>query len=179
VQAPDEETVDPDQLARPLGVDVRLGLRLAGRFERCAMPRDQGQALGARVQSVADERLVDAVGRDLQSAPFRAPQPGRDALGAPARVTETERDDPLLDDLGELVGHLRSPPLARPEHLQSRSLDLPLPAVIGRAVHTHRPARLRRPDLLGQPEQLQAVAEQHVILRHAALLHHLAVKEPR
>jgi hypothetical protein len=32
VQPPDEEAVDADQLARPAGVDVRLGRRLARRL---------------------------------------------------------------------------------------------------------------------------------------------------
>jgi hypothetical protein len=83
-------------------------------------------------------------------------------------VAEAEGQDPLLNQHRELVGHHRPAPLARAQHLQPRLLDLHLPAVIGRAMHTHQPARLTDPALSGEREQLQAITEQHVILRHAA-----------
>ena len=47
-------------------------------------------------------------------------------------------------------------------------VDLALPGVIGRAVHTEHAAGLRDRRALRLSKQLQAVAEQHVILGHAA-----------
>ena len=43
-------------------------------------------------------------------------------------------------------------------------------------MHAHQPARLTDPALSREREQLQAIAEQHVILRHAARSLRLAVK---
>jgi hypothetical protein len=146
---------------------VRLGRGLARRLKRRAVAGDKRQALGARVQPAANERLVDPVRRNLKGSPLRAPKSSGDALGPQPGVPEAERDDPLLEHRRELVGHLRAATLARAQHLKPGPLDLPLPAVEGRAMHAHRPARLRRPDLLGRPEQRQALAEQHVIVRHA------------
>jgi hypothetical protein len=83
-------------------------------------------------------------------------------------MTERERHDPLLDQHRELVGHHWPTPLPGPERFQPGALDLTLPAVIGRAMHAHQPARLADPALGGEREQLQAITEQHVILRHAA-----------
>jgi hypothetical protein len=88
-------------------------------------------------------------------------------------MPETERHDPLLDEHRQLIGHHRPAPLPGAKHLQSGPLDLRLPAVIRRAMHAHQPARLTDPTLAREREQLQAKAEQHVILRHAALLHSL------
>ena len=57
-------------------------------------------------------------------------------------------------------------------------VDLALPGVIGRAVHTEHPAGRRDRRALRLSKQLQAIAEQHVILDHLLrLLFHLAVKE--
>jgi hypothetical protein len=168
VEPTDVETVDADQLTRPGRVDVRLGRRLARRLVRRPVAGEQTQALGTRGQTVASQRLIDAVGRDDQPAPLRP----REHRGNPPRpqpwMPERERDDPLLEDLRKLVGHHRPPALTRPEHLQSLTVDLRLPAVIRRAMHTHQPARLADPTLPGEREQLQAIAEQHVIMRHAA-----------
>ena len=61
VQPPDKETVQADQLARPAGVDVRLGVGLARRLLGRAVPGHQRQPLGARVQAVTDQRLIDPV----------------------------------------------------------------------------------------------------------------------
>jgi len=83
-------------------------------------------------------------------------------------MTQAEGDDPLLDHHRQLVGHLGPAALARAQHLQAVAIDLGLPAVVGRAMHAHQAARLRDPTLGGQREQLQPIAEQHVILGHAA-----------
>ena len=61
-QASDEEAVELDLLARPLGVDValwrgRLGLALVG----VAVAGDQRQALGAGVEADAAEDAPDTV----------------------------------------------------------------------------------------------------------------------
>jgi len=82
-------------------------------------------------------------------------------------VAEREGHDPLLNKRRELVGHLRPTPLARAQHLQPVPLDLPLPAVVGRAVDAEAAAGGRDADPPGQIKQLQPVAEEHVILRHA------------
>jgi hypothetical protein len=82
-------------------------------------------------------------------------------------VPERERDDPLLDDLRDLVGHLRMTTLPRPEHLQALAVNLRLPAVIRRAMHAEGPARVRDRRARREIKELQAIAEQHVILRHA------------
>ena len=83
-------------------------------------------------------------------------------------MAEREGDDPLLDERGELVGHARPPPLARTQDLESVPLDHPLPAVVGRAVDAERAAGGADADPPGQVDQLQPVAEEHVILGHAA-----------
>jgi hypothetical protein len=82
-------------------------------------------------------------------------------------VTRGEGHDPLLDDQRDLVGHLRPAAFARPEHLQALAIDLRLPAVVGRAMYPERPARMTNRRARREIEQLQAIAEQHVILRHA------------
>jgi hypothetical protein len=82
-------------------------------------------------------------------------------------VAQRERDDALLDHRRELVGHLRTAALARPEHLKAGALDLRLPAVVRRAMHAEDPARVTDRRARREIEQLQAIAEQHVILRHA------------
>jgi hypothetical protein len=82
-------------------------------------------------------------------------------------VAQRKRHDALLDDRRELIGHLRAPALAGPEHLEARALDVRLPAVERRAVHPEDPARVADRRARGQIEQLHAIAEQHVILRHA------------
>ena len=74
----------------------------------------------------------------------------------------------LLDVRADLVGHAWAAALADSERLKAPAVDLLLPAVIGRVVHAHRPARRANPDLRCQREQPQAIAEQDVIIRHAS-----------
>ena len=62
VQPTDLETVDADQLARPGRIDVRFGRWLAWRLGGRPVASEQTQALGARGQTVASQRLGDAVG---------------------------------------------------------------------------------------------------------------------
>ena len=83
-------------------------------------------------------------------------------------MSDREGDDPLLDHRRQLVGHLRPTPLPRPQHLQPVPVDQTLPAVESRAVHTERAAGLADGGAGGVVEQLQPVAEEDVILRHAA-----------
>src|SRR5207237_2377212 len=49
-------------------------------------------------------------------------------------------------------------------------VDLGLPAVVGRAVDAEAAAGGRDPDSPSQVKQLQPVAEEHVIMRHATQL---------
>jgi hypothetical protein len=71
-------------------------------------------------------------------------------------VAERGADDPLLDDLGDLVRHRPTPALARAQHLEPRVLDLRLPAVVGRAVDAERPAGVGDRRAGGELEELQA-----------------------
>jgi hypothetical protein len=167
-EAADEEAVDADQLAGPVGVDVRLRRGLARRLVGCAVARDQRQPSSPRRDPVAMQDLPHAVGRHRQRAPLRTGEHRRDPPRPKAGMPQRERHDPLLHDLRDLVGHLRPPALPRPEHLQPLTVDLRLPAVIGRAMHPERPARVADRRAPGEIEQPQAIAEQHVILRHAA-----------
>ena len=105
---------------------------------------------------------------DPDPAPLLARELGGDPPGAEAWMPERERDHALLEVRADLVGHPRAPALPDPERLQPPAVDLALQAMVGRVVHSHRPARRAHPDLLGQREQPQAIAEQHVIMRHAA-----------
>jgi hypothetical protein len=116
---------------------------------------------------VAHQRLVDAVGADHQRAPLRTGELRADAARPEPGIAQRKRDDPLLDHRRELVGHLRAPTLTRTQHLNARALDHRLPAVVRRAVHPEGAARVRDRRARGQVEELQAIAEQHVILRHA------------
>src|SRR5215212_9921517 len=88
MQPADEEAVDADQLARPPGLDVWLGLGLARRRKRGAVASHQRKPLGARVQTVPDQGLVDPVGTDLKATPFRARQ------AATRRAADRARDGP-------------------------------------------------------------------------------------
>jgi hypothetical protein len=81
---------------------------------------------------------------------------------------EREGDDPLLDHLGQGVRHLRPPALARAQHLEAVALDLTLPAVVGRAVDAEGPTGLGDRRAGGVGKDLLAVAEQGVIIGHAA-----------
>src|SRR5262249_53914207 len=90
VQASDEEAVEADQLARPLRLDVRLRLRLARRLEGRAVAGDQRQPLRPRVEAVADERLVDAIGRHDQSAPLGPGELSSDPLRTESGLAERE-----------------------------------------------------------------------------------------
>jgi hypothetical protein len=76
-------------------------------------------------------------------------------------------DDPLLDERRELVGHPWPTPLARTQHFQTLPLNLALPGVVARAMHTKRATRCRNADPAREIKELQPVAEEHVILRHA------------
>jgi hypothetical protein len=78
-------------------------------------------------------------------------------------MAETEPDDPLLHQHRELVGPHRPAALPRADHLQALALDHRLPAVMRRAMYTDQPARLADAALPGEREQLQAIAERHVI----------------
>src|SRR5689334_6455612 len=89
-------------------------------------------------------------------------------------MPERERDDLVLNEHRELIGHLRTTTLSRAQHLQALAIDVHLPAVIGRAMHAHYPTRLRNPELTSQRKQSQAIAEQHVILSHADSSHRFA-----
>ena len=91
-------------------------------------------------------------------------------------MAEREGDDPLLDQRRELVRHPRPAPLARAQRTQALPLDLALPSVVGRAVDTEGAAGGGNPDPAGQVDQLQPVAEQDVILRHATRSFRLASK---
>jgi hypothetical protein len=81
---------------------------------------------------------------------------------------DRKRQDPLLDHRRQLVGHLRGAPLARAQDLGPVALDATLPGVIGRAVDSEGPTGLRHRGPAGEVEELQAVAEQPVIIGHAA-----------
>ncbi len=168
MQAPDEEAVEADQLAGARALDVGLGLGFARRLVGRSVAGDQREALGACGEPVAAQDAPDPVGEGPK--PYLALELGRQAARAQAWVGDREREDALLDDAREGIWHLRAPALARPEHLQARGVDLTLPAVVGRAVDAERPAGARNVGARGEIEELQAIAEQHVILSHAAPL---------
>src|SRR5712691_7423441 len=105
--------------------------------------------------------------RDLDAAPFVAGQLGADPPRAQTREAQRERDHLLLQMRANLVGHPRPPPLADVERLQAPAVDLVLPAVIGRVMDPHRPTRRTDTNLLSEREQPPAIADQHVIIRHA------------
>jgi len=63
----------------------------------------------------------------------------------------------------------RTPALADPQRLKAEALELALQPVVGLAADAHLPAGLRDvAELLGEREQAQPIAEQHVIIRHAS-----------
>jgi hypothetical protein len=166
LQPPDVEAVDADQLAGPVDVDVLFGAGIARRLVGSGVAGDQPQALGPGVQAVAAQDLPDTIGRDHDATPLLARQLGGHPPRAQAGMRQREADDALLDHLGQLVGHLRTTTLTRAQHLQPVAVDLALPRVVGRAMHPEGPARRGHRRARGLGEQLQAIAEQHVILRH-------------
>src|SRR5262245_51845086 len=105
---------------------------------------------------------------DEDRAPALAAQLARDPPWPVTGVAERERDDPLLDKRRPLVGQPRPLSLPRPQDLQPVPLDPPLPDVIGRAVDPEHAAGLAHARPRGMIEHPQPVAEQCVILRHAA-----------
>src|SRR3954454_25027966 len=72
--------------------------------------------------------------------------------------------------LRDLVWHPWRAPLTRAQHLEAVTVDRCTPAVVGRAVHAEHPAGLAHARLRGVREELQAEAEQHVIIRHVRSL---------
>ena len=142
MQTPNEEAVDADQLARLGNVNVLLGTGIARRLKRRRVTSDQPEPLGAGVQPVAAEHLPNPVRGDKNATPLGPGKLSGDALWTQSRVAQRESHYPLLDVLGELVGHLRCPSLPRAQHLKAMSVDPSLPGVIRRAVHPKPPAGL-------------------------------------
>src|SRR5262249_32815620 len=107
---------------------------------------------------------------DDDPAPLRTAQLAADPPWPLPGVRDRVGEDPLLDHRRQLVRHPRPPPLARPQHLQPVPVDLRLPAVVGRAVNTEGATSLADRGPAAEIEQLQPVAEEHVIIRHATQL---------
>jgi len=172
-----KQSIHSDQLAGTGDVDVALWAGIARRLIGRCVAGDQPQSPGTGVEAVAAEHLPDAVGRDDDPAPPLPPQLRGDALGSKAGMPQREGDDPLLNHLGELVGHPWRPPLPGPQHLQPVALDFALPRVVGRAVNPEAPASFGDAGAGGLGEEGLAVAEQHVILGHATpFLNFIGVK---
>lgn len=85
-------------------------------------------------------------------------------LGSEAGMTKRESDDPLLEERRELVGRPRPAAFPRPQDLQAVPLDPALPTEVGGAVDAEDTAGFVDGGTPGQIEQLQPVAEEHVIL---------------
>src|SRR5215204_3921454 len=124
VQAADEEAVDADQLAGPLGLDVPLRLGLARWLVGSAVAGDQREPLGARVEAMPAKTAPHPVGGDDQPAPLAPAQLASDPPRPKAGIGEREGDDPLLNQRRELIGHPRPAPLTRSQHLQPMPVDL-------------------------------------------------------
>jgi len=62
VEAADEETVEADQLARTLRLDVLLGPRCAWRLVGSGVARDKAQPFAAGVETMPAQTASDAVG---------------------------------------------------------------------------------------------------------------------
>jgi len=156
---------------------MALWAGISGRLVGGRVAGDEGEPFGSRVQAVAAEHLPDPVGRDDDAAPLGPGQLAGYALGAETRVGDREAEDPLLDHLRQLVGHPRTAPLSGTQHLEAVAIDLALPGIEGRAVHPEAPAGLRDAGAGGLGKEGLAVAEQHVILGHAApFLNFIGVK---
>lgn len=67
MQAPDEEAVDGDQLARTLRLDVPLRLGLAGRLVCGAIARNERQPAESGGEAVPAQAMPNAVVRDAQA----------------------------------------------------------------------------------------------------------------
>src|ERR1700751_6038143 len=133
------------------------------------MPCDQCQALCARVQAHAAEHPPDAVLGDPDATPLLPRELGGNAARAESGMGEAEGDDPLLQVRSDFVGLAWAAALANPQRLEAEASELVLEAVVRRAAHALLPARLRDvAELLGEREQAQPIAEQHVITRHAS-----------
>ena len=160
VQSPDEEAVEANQLAGPLRLHMAgFGGRargLVGRGVTC----DQREPLRARVQPVPAQAAPNAVGRNDEATPAWARELGRDPARTQTGMAQREGEDALLNERRELIGHPRPAPLARPQGPQPLPLDLPLPNVIGRTVHTEGTAGGTDSDSSGKVDQLQPVAEE-------------------
>src|SRR6266498_3971421 len=144
---------------------LALARRLVGR----PVAGDQREPLAARIKPVPAQAAPDAVRRDDDPAPTRAAELGGDPLRAEPGVTQCEGDDPRLDQHRKLVRHLRAPPLARAQHLQPSRSTCAV-QVVGLAVNAEGTAGMADRGAPGQVEQLQPVAEEDVIMRHATQL---------
>src|SRR4029077_20391396 len=81
-------------------------------------------------------------------------------------MAEGKADDSFLSPGRQLVGHSRRSALSRPQHLQALALHHGLPAVVPRAVIAELPAGSTDTDLASPGEQLQAMAEEQIIISH-------------
>jgi hypothetical protein len=107
LQAADEETVDTDQLARPLSLDVPLRRRLAGRLVRRRVAGKECEPPGAGVETMPAQAAPDAVVADDDPAPALLTQLARDPVRSIAGVAEREGDDALFDKRRQLLRHPR------------------------------------------------------------------------
>src|SRR5262245_8615255 len=146
------------QLLRRFGRRSLVGVGVAG---------DERQALLAGREAKAPKHEPDPVLGDPDPAPLGPGELAGDPPRPEPGVAEREGEDPVLEVGPRLVWHPRRPTLANPQAVEAIALELRLPGVIGRARHAHLTAGLGDvAELLGQREQPQAVAEQHVIMRH-------------
>jgi hypothetical protein len=135
-----------------------------------AVARDQRQALATSVEPDPDQHPPDAVLRDANPTPLFPGRLGRDPPRTEAGMAERKGDHPLLQVRADLVRHPRPRALPDPQRLQPPS-DRPSASSGNRSSgappSADTPGAPRSPR---QREQPQAVAEQHVIMRHAPLL---------
>ena len=179
-QASDVEAVDPDQLARPVDVDVLLGTGVARRLVGRGVAGDQPQPLGAGVQPVAAEHLPDAVGRDHDPAPLlaRASSDATRRGPSPGCASEklTIRSSTIFGSWLGICGRRRS---RGPEHLQPVAVDLALPAR-NRSSGAPRTSDTRARPSCARRDRTAAgdsrTARHPVVMRLCSI--HLAVKEP-
>jgi len=174
-QAADVEAVDPDQLARPVDLDVGLRRRLGRRLVGGTVAGDQREALGSRVEAVPAQTAPDPVRRDDDPAPARAAKLGGDPPGTEPgwpSAKATIRSSTSSESWLGIFGRRRS---------RGRSTSSPCRStcafqLVGRAVDAEGAAGGRDSDTAGEIEQLQPVAEEDIILRHATRSFRLATK---
>ncbi len=169
VEPTDEEAVELHHRPWSWRVQVPLGLGGTLGLGRRLVPGDQAEPSLTARQPVPTQAPVDPIGGHDDAAPALTSELRGDPARPMTRIGKGERQDPMLHVRRELVRHPRAPALLGPQRLQAPHQDLSTPAVEGRGMHAHDPARLTDvAELTRQGKQSHPLSVDDIIESQAA-----------